>query len=44
MQIITHLHSTAKYNILQNKLKKTALSDSLFSTLTLRLVIRDPDI
>lgn len=29
MKIITHLHSTGKYNILQNKLKKTALSDSL---------------
>jgi len=44
MKIITHLLSAAKYNTLQNKLKKTALSDSLFSTLTLRLVIRDPDI
>lgn len=44
MKIITHLHSTAKYNILKKQTKKTALSDSLFSTLTLRLVIRDPDI
>lgn len=44
MKIITHLLSTAKYNILQNKLKKTALSDSLFSISASRLVIRDPDI
>lgn len=29
MKIITHLHFTTKYSILQNKQKKTALSDSL---------------
>lgn len=44
MKIITHLLSAAKYNTLQNKPKRTAPRTVFFSTLTLRLAIRDPDI
>lgn len=44
MKIITHLHSTAKYNILKKQTKKDCPLGQSFSTLMLRLAIRDPDI